>query len=435
MRLFPPLLRHALTRPHGRGLGASALLALIVSAALAAPFVQPQLSAQEDDHLRDRQRHLRHELNAAHNDLDESSARARRTTAALESARVELTSAKDALSVARGKLTVARIKDQQMQRELDDAVTRLAQARSDLAQGQLEVAQKRDEIANLLADTYQQGDPQLLNLAALLNSESPAELTSEAQTSGVVVETQVQKLDELRAAEVLLGVREDEVTEAKQETSAKRREAAQVLAERQKLEQQAEAAKQAYHARVLTAREAKSAADEALAADRKQLKQIEAEQAQVRDMLRRRAARAAARHGGGSPQPSDGYLSYPVNGPVTSPFGYRVHPIYGYYSLHDGTDFGAGCGQPLYSAAAGRVISSYWSTAYGNRMIIDNGFVRGVSLATIYNHAVRYTVGVSDRVSRGQVIGYVGTTGWSTGCHLHFTVMVNGDPVDPMTWL
>lgn len=434
MRLFPRTLRPALTRPPGRGLGVAALIGLLLTCALTVPLVQPRLAAADDD-LRDRQRHLRHELNAAHHDLDESSARARRTALALETARTDLSQAQDALSIARAKVTAARIRDREMQRELDAAVARLAQARTDLKEGQLEVVQQRTELGDLLADTYQEGDPQLLNLAALLNSETPAELTSEAQTSGVVVETHVQKLDELRAAEVLLAVREDRVTEAKVETAAKRKEAAALLAEREKLEQAAEAAKLSVHAKVLTAREAKSAADEARHADLKQLKQIEAEQAQVQEMLRRRAARAAARHGGGSPQPSGGYLSYPANGAVTSPFGYRVHPIYGYYSLHDGTDFGAACGSPLYSAAPGRVISSYWSTAYGNRMIIDNGFVRGVSLATIYNHAVRYTVGVGDRVSRGEVIGYVGTTGWSTGCHLHFTVMVNGNPVDPMTWL
>ena len=434
MRLFPRTLRPALSRPRGRGVGAASLVSLLLTGALTAPLVQPLLAAADDD-LRDRQRHLRHELNAAHHDLDESSARARRTALALETARTDLSQAQDALSIARAKVTAARIRDREMQRELDAAVARLAQARTDLKEGQLDVARQRREIGDLLADTYQQGDPQLLNLAALLNSETPAELTSEAQTSGVVVETHVQRLDELRAAEVLLAVREDQVTEAKVETAAKRKEAAALLAEREKLEQAAEAAKLSVHAKVTTAREAKSAADEARNADLEELKQIEAEQRQVQEMLRRRAARAAARHGGGSPQPSGGFLSYPANGAITSPFGYRVHPIYGYYSLHDGTDFGAACGSPLYSAASGRVISSYWSTAYGNRMIIDNGFVRGVSLATIYNHAISYTVGVGDRVGRGQVIGYVGSTGWSTGCHLHFTVMVNGDPVDPMGWL
>ena len=71
---------------------------------------------------------------------------------------------------------------------------------------------------------------------------------------------------------------------------------------------------------------------------------------------------------------------------------------------------------------------------YGNRLVVDFGIKAGVSLAAIYNHASGYTVGVGDTVSRGQVIGHTGDTGWSTACHLHFTVMANGKAVDPMKW-
>jgi murein DD-endopeptidase MepM/ murein hydrolase activator NlpD len=120
---------------------------------------------------------------------------------------------------------------------------------------------------------------------------------------------------------------------------------------------------------------------------------------------------------------------------VTSPYGYRTHPIYGYWGLHDGTDFGGGCGKPLVAAANGRVLQSYWSDVYGNRLVVDHGPLGGTSLASIYNHATRYTVGVGARVQRGQVIGYMGSTGWSTGCHLHYTVMANGRTVDPMKYL
>jgi len=127
-------------------------------------------------------------------------------------------------------------------------------------------------------------------------------------------------------------------------------------------------------------------------------------------------------------------MAYPVSGRVTSPFGYRHHPIYGYWGLHDGVDFSAGCGAPMYAAASGRVLASYYQSAYGNRLIIDHGFARGAGVATIYNHATTYVVGRGEQVKRGQVIGYVGSTGWSTGCHLHFTVMANGEPVNPMNW-
>ena len=99
-----------------------------------------------------------------------------------------------------------------------------------------------------------------------------------------------------------------------------------------------------------------------------------------------------------------------------------------------GTDFGGGCGQPIHAAESGRVVSSYWSDVYGRRLIVDHGALNGAGVATIYNHASTYTVGPGAQVQRGQVIGYVGDTGWSTGCHLHFTVMANGRAVDPANW-
>src|SRR5690606_33322444 len=142
------------------------------------------------------------------------------------------------------------------------------------------------------------------------------------------------------------------------------------------------------------------------------------------DMLRRRAARQGSK---AKPGPSGGILSSPVvGGRLSSPYGYRKHPIYGYWGMHDGQDWAAGCGTPLYATAGGRIASSYYSTVYGNRLVLDHGLLAGVGVASIYNHATHYTVRVGQRVKRGQVIGYVGSTGWSTGCHLHFTVMVNG---------
>ena len=80
------------------------------------------------------------------------------------------------------------------------------------------------------------------------------------------------------------------------------------------------------------------------------------------------------------------------------------------------------------------MLEEYYQSAWGNRVIIDHGFQQGVGLATISNHLSSYAVGVGARVRRGDVIGYVGTTGWSTGCHLHFTVLQNGVAVDPQSW-
>ena len=126
-----------------------------------------------------------------------------------------------------------------------------------------------------------------------------------------------------------------------------------------------------------------------------------------------------------------GSLIWPVSGPVTSSFGWRIHPIFGYKKFHTGIDIGAGYGAPIHAADSGTVIYATWMSGYGNVIIIDHG--RGIS--TLYAHQSSLAVGNGARVSRGQTIGYVGSTGFSTGPHLHFEVRLNGNPVDPMAYL
>ncbi len=139
--------------------------------------------------------------------------------------------------------------------------------------------------------------------------------------------------------------------------------------------------------------------------------------------------------GGGGPRPGgDGYLSRPSSGPVSSEFGLRFHPIYQYWRLHSGRDYAAPCGSPVRAAASGTVIIAGDAGGYGNRVVIDHGIVSGDHLATTYNHLQRIAEW-GGQVSRGEVIGYEGSTGTSTGCHLHFETLEDGDFVDPRRWL
>ena len=108
-----------------------------------------------------------------------------------------------------------------------------------------------------------------------------------------------------------------------------------------------------------------------------------------------------------------GPLMRPVPGYVTSPFGWRIHPIYGYWWLHDGIDFGAACGTPLRASGNGRVISEYYQTAWGNRLIIDHG-VHGHGVAMITNHISGLPRPHRPGRAARPDVGYVGTTGWST---------------------
>jgi murein DD-endopeptidase MepM/ murein hydrolase activator NlpD len=164
----------------------------------------------------------------------------------------------------------------------------------------------------------------------------------------------------------------------------------------------------------------------------------EAQRAVAVQQARARAEAAAAMASvGGSaatgPPGSHGFL-HPVPSGITSPFGRRFHPVLKVWKLHDGTDFGAGCGTAIRAPYAGTVTRRYFNAGYGNRLILSHGRVAGVSVQTAFNHATRYVVGGGQRVRRGQVIGYVGSTGNSTGCHLHLMVWLNGRLVDPMSW-
>lgn len=129
-------------------------------------------------------------------------------------------------------------------------------------------------------------------------------------------------------------------------------------------------------------------------------------------------------------------LIRPITGSVTSGYGMRFHPYLHQWRVHTGIDLGASCGTPVRAAADGTVTAAGWNTVgYGNQVVVDNGKVLSRAMSTTYNHLSAIMVNSGDVVRQGQVIGLVGTTGWSTGCHLHFEVLIDGVKVDPAPFL
>ena len=116
---------------------------------------------------------------------------------------------------------------------------------------------------------------------------------------------------------------------------------------------------------------------------------------------------------------------------VTDAYGYRVHPIYGYYAMHSGVDLAAATGTPVYAIAGGNVNVSSYSNVNGNYVSISHGNGYG----SLYAHLDYATVSAGEFVSQGQIIGYVGSTGWATGPHLHFEIHLNGATVNPMSYI
>lgn len=126
-----------------------------------------------------------------------------------------------------------------------------------------------------------------------------------------------------------------------------------------------------------------------------------------------------------------GQLAWPVNGEITSPFGWRVHPIWGTQIFHAGLDIGADYGDPVHAADSGTVVYAGWMGGYGNAVMIDHGG----GMVTLYGHNSSITVGEGEQVSKGQTIALAGSTGNSTGPHCHFEVRIHGEVVSPLQYL
>ena len=155
------------------------------------------------------------------------------------------------------------------------------------------------------------------------------------------------------------------------------------------------------------------------------LQSMLAQSASIEALLQR------AQHGQRVIQGRGGYLKWPVSGEITSPYGWRTHPIYGYRSFHTGIDIGAPYGTTIKAARAGDVLYVGTRDAYGLIVIIDHGD----SLATVYAHLSQAYVRAGQSVPTLGSVGAVGCSGWCTGPHLHFEVRVSGQPTNPINWL
>jgi murein DD-endopeptidase MepM/ murein hydrolase activator NlpD len=407
------------------------LAAASLACALAAGGLAVPLANADPDDLKDRQKNAQQQVRHAEHELDESSSRLRRAQAAVDSAVRELDDARADYASASAKLRAAEVRDREMQEKLDDAEARLAQAQVDLAEGQAALDAQRLSLTDTVTDIYEQGDPELLAFATLLQSESTTDLTRQEALNDTIVGREARAYDDLHAAEVLLQVSENEFESARDDVEVQREAAAEHLVTMEALHQVTLEAKERVRASVDRARDARADAVSAKQADRRALLAAKKRENHIKQLILAAASRAR----GGYTGSTNGLLMRPVPGYVTSPFGYREHPIYHYWGLHDGTDFGVSCGEGMKAVATGTVIARYYSSVYGNRLYLSLGQINGKNVTAVYNHASGYRFGVGDRVLQGQVVGYVGNTGWSTGCHLHFTILVNGTAANPMGWL
>lgn len=331
----------------------------------------------------------------------------------------------------------------QIQSDLDAANARLQSIRSRQAEINAQIVQTQNEIVKMEAylktrqnvlnrrvrAIYMHG--QLNYLEVILGANSFSDFANRVELLKRVIRSDYNLILEIQKQKAAIEAKKAQLEEDKRQLDA-------LAAEAEKTQQEI-AAKKAEQQKVLDAAKSNKAAAAQMEQD------LNAQLASVRNLIQQRlaaaeAARQAAQQassdegGGGSDDnyvQGTGAMGWPCSGPITSPFGYRTHPIFGTTIFHAGIDIGVDYGTPIHAADSGVVVYSGWISGYGNAVIIDHG--GGVS--TLYGHNQSLAVSEGQSVSKGSVIAYAGSTGNSTGPHCHFEVDVNGSPVNPMGYL
>ncbi len=419
------------------------------------------------------------QVGAAEDEVASSAQRVRSADAVLADAERELATAQQKLFETRQELQAARDYDAKLGADLADAQDKLGRARHDVVAGQEQLDEHRRLMGAAAREAWQQQTP-LEGLSVVVGAATPQELSQRLQWQETVFDTQAA--DKVKLDALLLQLRSARDEQARVEASIAADKAAaaaqvdvvagltrraadeearvEVLVARQ---QQALRAAQSELAadegalgaarsdqtaaqRTLEAAQGELAAsreelDRALAEAREREARVRAEVARQKELERaaearraaaeraaadERAARAAAQAAEESryvpPHETVSAAGFvrPIDREPGSPFGMRFHPILHVWLMHEGTDFGAACGTPIYAARSGTVLQTG----------PDGGYV-----TTGYAHQTRIIVSEGQRVARGEVIGYVGNTGLSTTCHLHFEVRHDGTPVNPLRFI
>lgn len=333
----------------------------------------------------------------------------------------------------------------QIQADLDAANARLQSIQTKQAEINAQIAQTQNEIVKMEAYLKTRQDVlnrrvraiymhgQLNYLEVILGANSFSDFANRVELLKRVIRSDYNLILEIQKQKAAIEAKKAQLEEDKRQLDA-------LAAEAEKTRQEI-AKKKAEQQKVLDAAKSNKAAAAQMEQD------LNAQLASVRNLIQQRlaaaeAARQAAQQqaasddegGGGSDDnyvQGTGAMGWPCSGPITSPFGYRTHPIFGTTIFHAGIDIGVDYGTPIHAADSGVVVYSGWISGYGNAVIIDHG--GGIS--TLYGHNQSLVVSEGQSVSKGSVIAYAGSTGNSTGPHCHFEVDVNGSPVNPMGYL
>ena len=324
----------------------------------------------------------------------------------LKQTRVEEQKALSSLSVIRKNLDRAKKNLNEANGKVNYNQSKITELKIDLSAAQTQIQDENKALRLRIREVYKSGSGSFLDL--IFASRSMSDFINRTYYFGRLLGRDVeligrirQQLGAIRGAKVQLESANREIKDSLNSIMAEKQEISRASAEESRNYEILRGRRQEYERRV---------------------KELEASSNEIEKFIRARGRSAAV---------SSGKFAWPMIGRITSPFGYRRHPLWGGISLHTGIDIAAPYGKPISCADSGEVIYSGWWDGYGKAVVIDHG--RGYT--TVYGHMSRIYAQVGQTVTKGETIGLVGSTGFSTGPHLHFEIRVNGKPVDPMPYL
>lgn len=410
-------------RPTRRRLSLPARAALF--ALLIALLAGGGVPARADNDLKDARDKVRKQMATVKKEVAADASALARAKAALKESQAALAKARSELADLEDQVADAKAADVQIAAELASAEAATVAAAEAEAKAQQDVQDQRDLIGTLARAAYQQ-QSNLIGLSVLLGSESPRDLATRLQWNTTVFDVTADDYQRLDQLELQLEQAHQDKAEAEASVEAERKESADNLAKVKALAASAEAKRSEVSALVEKNRKLEEHAQDELEGSKKQYATLQKAEAKLSAKIRKAT---------GNYSNPNGFIK-PVNASAGSGFGLRFHPILHYWRMHWGTDFGASCGAPIRAMANGKVIQAGWTTyGFGNFTLISYGHMLGANLVSGYAHQSKIIVHSGQHVKQGQIVGYVGTTGLSTGCHLHLQIYRNGTRVNPMKYL
>lgn len=360
------------------------------------------------------------------------------------------------LDAAKAELAAAQREADVVTQRLQDATDELQSLREDISSGEDGVSASQRSLAELVRQTYR-GDRAANPLELVFAGKNTADfskLSTAAETvarleSRALLDVQnklaqdrsrADRQEALQAAIADLKAQADQsvadADQAKQRTQAKVRELEDLKKQNVALQQDLNSKRDAFEQDAQKAQSAWNQTNDLI-------KRLDAQLAKQQEEERRKAAASNRPYEGDRGSTSgigaDGKHVWgkPISGPmrVTSPFGYRIHPITGKARLHAGVDLASPIGQPQYASRAGTVVEASSDATCGNYVMISHGIFGGHRWMTLHCHLSSRSVYTGQRVSQGQTIGYTGMTGGVTGPHVHFQIMRDGVPINPYPYI